>query len=37
MILKALKEITAKPDIFRGAALVLKHVKVESVIRIKAP
>lgn len=37
MILKALKEITAKSDIFRGAVLVLKHVKVESMIRIKAP
>lgn len=36
MILKAMKEITAKPDIFRGAVFVLKHVKVESMIWIKA-
>lgn len=37
MILKSMKEITTKPGMFGGAVLVLKHAKVESMIRIKAP
>lgn len=37
MFLKAVKKITAKADIFTGAMLVLKYVKVESLTWIKAP